>query len=203
MKDTRKPTGAKAPARPGRRVHLSSNDEQATAQPPTSFARALLDFWNSRDDLPDFLNDALVDAVSGAAELYGLPNPFDQPKAEEQLPLLERVLERVRPAFSLRQPTPPGALDKLTAADITTLVRESAFRETDVCLEWALASLLTLLRAFTYTDSMPDRETYLDAATRCLLPYLSGADKLVDLTVARPLFALRYGAQEGASADEK
>lgn len=89
MKDTRKTRGAEV-SRPD------------AAQPPASFARALLDFWNGRADAPEWFTDALVDAVAQMAAHFDLPDPFHEPDEKDQIEPLERLCERAGQQFSLR-----------------------------------------------------------------------------------------------------
>lgn len=165
----------------------------AGAKSAETFARNLLTFWNN-NDTPDWLNDALVDAVVDTSELFNLPNPFAEPEIEQQIPLLKRVLERAGPLFTLRRAQPPVALDTFTDTDVSALIHEFMdFGRMDDC-----AALLTLLEAITYTDDMHGRETMLEAARRRLLPYLPGSDELAGQAVKRVLFWLRRDeAQKG------
>lgn len=174
-----------------REAHKHSTDEQGAG----AFARTLLDFWNG-SDAPDWFNDALVDAVSEMAELFGLPNPFGETDTKKQAALLARVIERAGPTFTLRRAQPPVTLDTFKDADISALIHVFLdFAQTRDC-----AALLVLLQAFTYTDDMYDRENMLSAAHRLLLPYLAGADELINRTIKHVLFSLRAGAQEGGGA---
>lgn len=60
------------------------------------------------------------------------------------------------------------------------------------------AALYVLLAAFTYTETMFDRENYLDAARRVLMPYLPNSDKFLSRITKHMLFWLRRDkAQKG------
>jgi hypothetical protein len=90
MKNTRKKQGGEV------------SHAQAGAESAETFARNLLAAWN-QPGLPDWLNDALVEAVAETADHFDLPNPFAEPDTEAQIAPLARLVERAGPTFSLRE----------------------------------------------------------------------------------------------------
>src|SRR5881275_2019658 len=91
MKGTRKKRGGEVSA-------AATGASQAE-----TFARNLLTAWNTTPGLPDWLNDALVDAVAQTAAHFDLPNPFAEPQTEEQIAPLARLIAHAGPTFSLRE----------------------------------------------------------------------------------------------------